>query len=136
MNVLGVEVELQGKVLPLSLVDRDAPEELAVAVKNLELVLVGIALSDERSSLELNLVVAKVGSLVPDVEVLVGEVQGPGRVLLDAEVESLDTLASLTVSGILEELEACTAEALLLLEDGFVGDGDLYSLELVTVEAR
>ena len=93
MNVLGVEVELQGKVLPLSLVDRDAPEELAVAVKNLELVLVGIALSDERSSLELNLVVAKVGSLVPDVEVLVGEVQGPGRVLLDAEVESLDTLA-------------------------------------------
>ena len=79
MNVLGVEVELQGKVLPLSLVDWDAPEELAVAVKNLELVLVGIALSDERSSLELNLVVAKVGSLVPDVEVLVGEVQGPGR---------------------------------------------------------
>lgn len=120
----------------MSLVDRDAPKELAVTVKNLELVLIGIALSDKRSSLKLDLVVAEVGSLMPYVEVLMGEVQWPGRVLLDAPVESLDALASLAVSGILEELEACAAEALLLLEDGLVGDGDLYSLELGAVEAR
>jgi len=133
--VLGV-VEGHSKVLPLGLVDLNVPEPLAGTVKNLELVLVGIALSNKRSSLELDLVVAEVSSLVPDVEVLVGEVQRPGGVLLDTPVESLDTLATLAVRGILEELKTCAAESQLLLEDRLIGDGHLNSLELVAIEAR
>jgi len=133
--VLGV-VEGHSKVLPLGLVDLNVPKPLAGTVENLELILVGIALSNERSSLELDLVVAEVGSLVPDVEVLVGEVQRPGGVLLDTPVEGLDTLATLAVRGILEELKTCAAESQLLLEDRLIGDGHLNSLELVAIEAR
>ena len=135
-NVLLGVVEGHSKVLPLGLVDLNVPEPLAGAVKNLELVLVGIALSNKRSSLELDLVVAEVSSLVPDVEVLVGEVQRPGGVLLDTPVEGLDTLATLAVRGILEELQTGAAESQLLLEDGLIGDGHLNSLELVAIEAR
>jgi hypothetical protein len=128
-DLLLVVVKSGSKVLPVLEVHGDSPKLGVVAVQDLEAALVGIALSDERSSLELDLVAAEISSLVPDVEVLVGKVQRPLGVLLDAPVESLDTLATLTVGSILEELELCATESKLLLEDGLVGEGDLDSLE-------
>ena len=63
------------------------------------------------------------------------EVQGPGRVLHDTPVQSLDALGTLAIGSILEKLELRATEALLLLEDGFIREGDFDGLELVTVEA-
>jgi len=135
-NLLVVEVERNSKVLPLGKVDWYRPERGTAAVEDLEALLVGIALSNERSGLELNLVVAVVGSLVPDIEVLVSQVQRLSRVLLDAPVQGLDTLASLAVGGVLEKLETGATEAVLSHENGLVVDGDLESLEVASIKAR
>ena len=77
-----------------------------------------------------------VASLVPNVKVLVRKVQRPRGILLDAPVQRLNTLATLTVGCILQELQACSTEAVLLLENGLVGQGHLNRSVLVSIEAR
>jgi hypothetical protein len=131
-----VVVKLNSKVLPVLLVNRDRPELVVGAVKNLKAVLVCIGLADKRASLKLDLVRRVIRSLMPYIEVLVGQVQRPGRVLLDAPVHSLHTLATLTIGRILGELKASASETVLFLENALVGNGYFHSGELVAVKSR
>jgi hypothetical protein len=85
--------------------------------------------------LELDLIRAVIASLVPDVQILVREVQGARWVLLDAPVQGLDTFAALAVRRVLQKLKSSATEAVLFLEDGLVGQSDLDGGVLVAVEA-
>ena len=135
INLLLDVVESHGKVLPVGEVNGGSPKLLVGAVENLEAALVGIALANEGSGLELDLVVAEISGLVPHVQVLVGQVQGPLRILLDTPVEGLDALTTLAIGSILEKLELSATESDLLHEDGCIRDGELKRLE-AAIEAR
>jgi hypothetical protein len=134
-NVLLGVVELEGKVLPLLVVDGNVPDLLASTVEDLEVVLLARGVVDQSADLELDLVVGVVGGLVPDVQVLVGQVQGPRGVLLHAKVKCLNALAALTLRCVFSKLKTCAAETLLLLEDALIRDGDLYGSVVCAVEA-
>lgn len=121
--LLGV-VELDGEVLPLLVVDGDSPDLLACTVEDLEVVLLACGVVDQGADLELDLVVAVVGGFVPDVEVLVGQVEGTRGVLLNGEVQRLDTLVAGVLGRVGSELQTGAAEPELLLENRGVGDGD------------
>jgi hypothetical protein len=134
--VLLVVVQLDRKVLPVLLINQDAPNRIATAIQQLEAVLVCIGLANQRPSLELDLVRRVVRRLVPCVQVLVRQVQRARGVLLDAEVQRLDALTALAVWRVFGKLQSCAAEAVLLLEDGLVRDGDFNGGVLGAVEAR
>jgi hypothetical protein len=73
---------------------------------------------------------------LPDVQILVRQVQRPGWVLLDTPVQRLDSLATLAVGRVVQELQARSSEAVLRHEDGLVGQGHLHSSVLVAIETR
>lgn len=73
---------------------------------------------------------------MPDVQVLVGQVERACGILLDGEVERLDTLAALAVCCIVGELQAGAAESVLLLENALIRDGDLDGCVVSSIEAR
>jgi hypothetical protein len=134
-ELVGDVVEFEGEVLPVARRDGDAPQDLASSILDLERVFLCRLVVDQCAGGELDLVVRVVGRFVPDVEVLVGEVQWAGRVLLDAEVQSLDALTTLAVRCVFRELQTCATEAELLLKDALVGDGYLDGSVVCSIEA-
>ena len=64
------------------------------------------------------------------------QVQWTLRILLDAEVQSLNTSRLRTIRRILKELETCPSESILLLEDALVGKSDLDGGVLLAIESR
>lgn len=120
--LLGV-VKLDSKVLPLLVINRNAPNLLARAVEELEVILLAAHVINQRADLELDLVVAVVGGFVPSIEVLVCQVEGTLGILLDREVQSLDTLVRSVLRRVLGELQSCATEAVLFLEDRRITDG-------------
>lgn len=121
LDLLSHIVDCQGKVLPVVvLVVGNVPEQFVVAVEELPGSLVRAVRSNPRASVEVELVGAKVGRLVPDHEVLVAQVQRLRRLQLDAPVERHDARISSIVGRVFRKLQAVAAEANLVLEDGAV----------------
>lgn len=143
VNLLVIKVERDGKVLPHILQNRGGPDLLVGAVKQLPCILWQI-LTDDGTSLKVELVARKVGRLVPDIlyshcqlcslhilrqlshQVLVAKVERPALILQNAEMKCLDAFRSRALLiVILGELKTCTSKALLLHEDALVADGHL-----------
>lgn len=156
-NLLGGVVQSQGEVLPVLKVDGRVPEEVGIAAQQLPRLLVGAVGADAVAGVEVELVGAVVGSLVPDVlekqsdqricvsnredhrqayQVLVAQVERLLQVLLDAPVQGDDAAVGRVVGAVGRELQARAAEAVLLLEDGVVVDGHFDRLVLGHVELR
>lgn len=133
---LGIDVQGDGKVLPLLEVNRGGPEQRGVAVEELERVRGHVRVCEHGARLEHELVPGVVRRLVEDVEVLVAEVEGTGGVLLYAPVHRLEALvARAALVGVIDEKKSRAAEAILLLENGLVADGDLDGLVRSVIEA-
>lgn len=132
--LLGV-IKLNSKVLPLLVIDRNTPDLFAGTVKDLEVVLLGVGVTDQSANLELDLVVAVVCRLVPHIEVLMGQVQRSIGILLDGEVQCLHALVAGILRGVGCELQSCATKSVLLLENGLVGDGDFDGRVGCAVEA-
>lgn len=66
-DILLVVVELDGKVLPIRLVNSNIVQTLATAIQDLEVALVGGGPTDDLAGLELDLVGRVVCRLVPDI---------------------------------------------------------------------
>lgn len=129
VNKLSDKVQRDGKVLPLVPQDRRAPDLPVLPVEHLPRVPRQTVLPEYGAGLKVKLVRAVVGRLVPHVEVLVAQVQGPLGVPLEGEVDRLDARRAGGVSvGVPLELQAGAAEAPLVVEDGRVVDGDLEGL--------
>jgi hypothetical protein len=71
---LFVIIQLDGEVLPVLLVNRHTVNRIAVTIKQLEVVLIRITLSDNRACLELDLVGRIIARFVPDIQVLVRQI--------------------------------------------------------------
>lgn len=120
MHLLLSVVQRESEVLPPLKVNRDRPDLLARSVEDLEVLLLAGRVADQSSSLELDLVGCEIGSFVPDVQVLVREIEGTCRVLLDGEMEGLDALAALVHWCIACEHQSGAAEPKLLFEDALI----------------
>lgn len=132
MNVLLCIIQSDGEVFPLSLHFCPSPHDLVILAQDLPVVLLGESLpSDQSASLEVELIAVVVGSLVPDIDVLVRSVQLL-RSLSDTPMESLDTNGAGISTVIGGWNETCSAESVLRFaagaEDGLVVDHDLYWL--------
>jgi hypothetical protein len=132
---LFVIIQLDGEVLPVLLVNSHTINRIAITIKKLEIVLVRITLADNRACLELDLVGRVIARFVPDIQILVRQIQGARGILLDAPVQRLDALTTLAVRCVFEELQPGAAEAVLFLENGLVGQRYFDGGVLVAVEA-
>lgn len=125
-NTLSLEVQSDGKVLPLIFQDGSGPDLLVLAIQHLPRVPGETRLAKDRAGLKVELVGRIISGLVPHVQVLVAQVERSLRIPLETKVDSFDARASgASAVGIPLELEASATEAALLLEDGLVADGHL-----------
>ena len=69
-------------------------------------------------------------------KVLMRQVQRPRRILLHAEMQRLHARLARSIGRVLQELQTCATEALLLLEDALIFDGDLKGSVVRGVETR
>lgn len=135
-NPLGIDIQGDGKILPLGEVNGRGPQQRGVAVEDLEGVRRHVWIREHGARLEHELVSRVVCRLVEDIEVLVAQVERPGGILLNAPVDRLEALvARASLVGVVGEEEARSAEAILLLEDGLITDGDLDGLVRGVVES-
>lgn len=123
MGVLLIVVKLDSKVLPLLIINRDIPDLLARAIQDLEVVLLAARIVDQSADLELDLVTRVVGRFVPDIEILVRQVEWAGGILLHTKVQRLDAFIGRVLGRIGCELKSGAAEPVLLLEDRGIADG-------------
>lgn len=126
-----IKVEEDAKVVEDARGEGGAEQEVALVdvAKELEGVGVGGVAAEDGAGLEHDLVGGEVVALEEDELVLVGEVEGPGGVLHEAEVEGLDAGGGGVGAGVGGGDELGAAEARLHVvggggEDGVVGDGD------------
>ena len=66
-NILLVEIQRDGKVLPLLLLNRRLPDQLVLPAHDFERILGDACLADDGAGLEVELVGWPVGGFVPDV---------------------------------------------------------------------
>lgn len=123
MDVLLSVIKLDSKVLPLLIINRDIPDLLARAIQDFEVVLLAARIVDQSAGLELDLVTRVVGRFVPDIEILVRQVEWASGILLHTKVQRLDAFIGRVLRRIGCELKSGAAEPVLLLEDRGIADG-------------
>lgn len=137
INLLGINIHLDSKVLPRLTLNRRAPQQRIVAIKQLPRIRLQIRLVNHLARLKHDLIRAIIRRLMPRIQILMAQVERPLRIRLDAPVQRLDAhIARAVLVGVTGKLQAGAAEAVLFLENGGVVDGHLEALVLGRVEAR
>jgi hypothetical protein len=123
-----IEIQGDGEVVEDTLGEWHAEEHLGRILvdisKELQSVGVGGVDAENSASLQDDLVRAEVVALQEGQLVLMGEVQRPREVLLQAEVKCLDALRGRVGAGIASNQQLGASEAGLAVEDGVITDGD------------
>ena len=128
-NSLLPKIQRNRKILPLFRINPRRPNLLIRPIQHLERVLPQTLLPNHRPRLKIKLIRRIIRRLMPHVQILMTEIQRPLGILLDAKVNRLDPTRSRTSRvRVALELQPCSAEALLRLEDARVADGDFEGL--------
>jgi hypothetical protein len=82
------------------------------------------------------LVVRVIRRLMPNIQILMRQIQRPGAILLDTPMQRLNALPTFPITRILQELQTRAAEPILFLKDRLIGQRDFERGVSSAVEAR